>query len=718
MPESRNFDIPNPGEAPRQGRGKNYLLAIGIDQYQHVGKLSNAVRDARMVSELLEERYGFEHRQLLFDEEATRRKIRNVLREQIRRVGKEDNLVIYFSGHGHYDKELGDAYWVPVDARFGDDTDYISYDFIRRSVAAMQAHHIFLVVDSCYSGAIMVRKREESLQRFEKDPSRWMLASGRNEVVPDGISGENSPFARQFLDVLTRYSAEGIRVSELVNKVTTAVIHDSFQTPIGRPLFQVGDKGGEFVFRAKLEEGSFWQEVRKENRVRGYEAYLLQFPSGRYREEASWARAELVGTVEVYLDYRNSYPGGKYYVEALRRIEALEEEADWKDASSRDSIAAYEGYKGKYPRGKYRQEAEQRIERLLDRRKPRQKNEPRPIREKKKEGPVVEGPSMDWARWGKWGLGVLAAILFIVFGLPRLANLGNSSANTEAMASDSTAQLSFLEDSLASETDIEPLEDKKQPVADTEAPVPETWQARYDRVEPLYQGFHIVHLDGKRGYVDAIGNELISPRYDRAWEFGKEHTGLAKVRLGGRDFYVNSQGSETAPTRSEPPKVETQKEVQPTRTGITYSRPQAKALTREAAVAEIEHFMKGIAGGSFDMGSNEGLDKEKPVHSVRLSSFSISQFELTQAQWEAIMGVNPSSFKNCPNCPVENVSWNDVQDFIKKLNSYSNKTYRLPTEAEWEYAARAGTNYTYAGSNSLGQLGWYRENSGSKRPMQ
>lgn len=80
MPESRGFDIPNPEESARQGRGKNYLLAIGIDQYQHVGKLSNAVRDARMVSELLEERYGFEDRQLLFDGEATRRGIRGVLR--------------------------------------------------------------------------------------------------------------------------------------------------------------------------------------------------------------------------------------------------------------------------------------------------------------------------------------------------------------------------------------------------------------------------------------------------------------------------------------------------------------------------------------------------------------------------------------------------------------------------------------------------------------
>ena len=154
MPESRGFwSYRILKNLPDKARGKNYLLAIGIDQYQHVGKLSNAVRDARMVSDLLEERYGFEERQLLIDGEATRRGIRNVLREQIRRVGKEDNLVIYFSGHGHYDQLINEAYWVPVDARFGDDTDYVSYDYIQKSIRAMDAHHIFLVVDSCYSGA-------------------------------------------------------------------------------------------------------------------------------------------------------------------------------------------------------------------------------------------------------------------------------------------------------------------------------------------------------------------------------------------------------------------------------------------------------------------------------------------------------------------------------------------------------------------------------------
>jgi formylglycine-generating enzyme required for sulfatase activity len=98
---------------------------------------------------------------------------------------------------------------------------------------------------------------------------------------------------------------------------------------------------------------------------------------------------------------------------------------------------------------------------------------------------------------------------------------------------------------------------------------------------------------------------------------------------------------------------------------------------------------------------------------VLLDTFYISKFEITQYQWEIIMGMNPSFFK-CDSCPVENVSWEEVQIFIKQLNKVTNKNYRLPTEAEWEYAAIGGIfagQYKYSGSNNLGQFGWYKGNS-------
>lgn len=125
-----------------------------------------------------------------------------------------------------------------------------------------------------------------------------------------------------------------------------------------------------------------------------------------------------------------------------------------------------------------------------------------------------------------------------------------------------------------------------------------------------------------------------------------------------------------------------------------------------------------VEGGSFSMGSDDsdaGSD-EKPVHSVSVSSFSIGKYEVTQKLWKAVMGSNPSYFKG-DNLPVENVSWNDVQTFIRKLNQKTGKHYRLPTEAEWEFAARGGNRsrgYKYSGSNDLGSVAWYDGNSNSK----
>jgi len=142
--------------------------------------------------------------------------------------------------------------------------------------------------------------------------------------------------------------------------------------------------------------------------------------------------------------------------------------------------------------------------------------------------------------------------------------------------------------------------------------------------------------------------------------------------------------------------------------------------TAESAVAQkdpLNHEMIFVEGGTFQMGSSSGGSDEKPVHSVTLSGFNIGKYEVTQAQWKAVMGNNPSSFSGCDDCPVEKVSWNDVQDFIRKLNAQTGKNYRLPAEAEWEYAAKGGKSskgYTYSGSNDLNSVAWNSDNSGSK----
>ena len=131
--------------------------------------------------------------------------------------------------------------------------------------------------------------------------------------------------------------------------------------------------------------------------------------------------------------------------------------------------------------------------------------------------------------------------------------------------------------------------------------------------------------------------------------------------------------------------------------------------------------MVRVEAGTFTMGATaemkEPYDDEKPTHRVTLTNdYYIGKYEVTQALWQAVMGNNPSSFKG-DNLPVEQVSWNDCQKFISQLNRITGKTFRLPTEAEWEYAARGGNKsrgYQYSGSNNLSDVAWYTDNSGYK----
>lgn len=134
----------------------------------------------------------------------------------------------------------------------------------------------------------------------------------------------------------------------------------------------------------------------------------------------------------------------------------------------------------------------------------------------------------------------------------------------------------------------------------------------------------------------------------------------------------------------------------------------------------IKYNMVWVDGGTFRMGatSEQGseISDEKPVHSVTLSGYYIGKTEVTQALWQAVMGSNPSEFKG-DNRPVESVSWDDCQEFIRKLNALTGQNFRLPTEAEWEFACRGGNNsrgYKYSGSNYIDNVAWYDGNSGDK----
>ena len=160
------------------------------------------------------------------------------------------------------------------------------------------------------------------------------------------------------------------------------------------------------------------------------------------------------------------------------------------------------------------------------------------------------------------------------------------------------------------------------------------------------------------------------------------------------------------------------------RGGGTQDQGNRKARSAQGSTAEILQEvgaqMVRVEGGTFTMGCTPEQEdcarrREAPRTPVLVESFEIGRFEMTQELWQAVTGENPSAFADCPGCPVETVSWDDVQAFLRRLNA-GGAQYRLPSEAEWEYAARGGQlseGYRYAGSGNRAEVAWYHENSGN-----
>ena len=209
----------------------------------------------------------------------------------------------------------------------------------------------------------------------------------------------------------------------------------------------------------------------------------------------------------------------------------------------------------------------------------------------------------------------------------------------------------------------------------------------------------ILYVDGKRVGVSPQKLELSYGVHTIRAERGEQHT--------EKELEVTETGGESVVTLG---------------FGLLSGIRWSSSVTpkQKEILSRLVGNMVQVEGGRFQMGGtpeqgSDANDWEKPVHEVTLSDYYMGKYEVRQSEWEAVMGNNPSYFKG-DDLPVENVSWEDCHEFIGRLNALTGLNFKLPTEAQWEYAARGGRlskGYKYSGSNNLGEVGWYGSNSGN-----
>lgn len=240
--------------------GNYYALIIGIDKYKGAWTpLVNAVNDAKAIETMLKSKYKFEVVHAMYNEQATREKIINEFEWLVANVKSQDNVFIYYSGHGEYKQELNKGFWVPIDAESQSTSKYISNSDIQTFLGGIKSKHTLLVSDACFSGDIFrgntVSVPFEESEKYYKEVhglvSRQALTSGGIEPVMDGGRDGHSVFAYYFLKTLGDNASKYIDASQLYNKIKIPVINNSEQTPKFNPIKNTGDEGGQFIFIKK-----------------------------------------------------------------------------------------------------------------------------------------------------------------------------------------------------------------------------------------------------------------------------------------------------------------------------------------------------------------------------------------------------------------------------------------------------------------------------------
>lgn len=240
--------------------GNYYALIIGIDKYKGSWTpLKNAVNDAKAIETTLREGYKMDKFKTLYNESATRTNIITELEWLVDNVKENDNVLIYYSGHGELKKELNKGYWVPVDATTNSTSNFISNSDLQTFIAGIKSKHTLLISDACFSGdifrgntvSIPFESSEKYYSKVYESKSREAISSGGIEPVMDGGKQGHSVFAYYLLQALKNNTSKYFDSGQLFEKIKIPVTNNSEQTPNFNPIKNASDEGGHFIFIRK-----------------------------------------------------------------------------------------------------------------------------------------------------------------------------------------------------------------------------------------------------------------------------------------------------------------------------------------------------------------------------------------------------------------------------------------------------------------------------------
>ena len=714
------------------GQGQNYLVLIALNRFKHVEPLFYSVQDAQKLSQVLVKHFGFPESHIirLFNERASHVAIWKTLEEVNHSLTDQDNLLIYYAGYSYQQKDVQDSFLLGYDSDPSRPYGLIYQQALIDRINKLNARNVFFMVNSGFSteliqanpNVIHAQWEEEDGKQLPQvrvqDNIRWGMASMSLEENRESLVGDSPIFIRSIIKYLESSVGKVVSSKAIFEHIQHLQTYDEYQ-PIGGYLGELPMEERAFTF------------IPHEGILEAPPVAPKNLPEGEMEELRTAVRQD---DISLYLDFIFKYPDSEHLDFVQERIRTLQkggrvgegkflsfitDNALWVTVGLLILISVSMGLylMGGLPKLDGAGLSVDQVELIA-------------------EPPMEEVLSL-----------ISTQMIPLEGGIFRTSMGGVRGISNFEISSKEVTQLQWkiITDSL-------PNGIKKCPNCPIEAVSFREVQRFIQRLNELTGESYRLPTSPEWEFAATVGgkieNEMLKQNvsdwswhkgnasgnsrqvgkktkndlgifdmYGNIWEwcFDRVIAGSTQesddlcgdprgtnrvIRGGGWDtkpdsFYVGISGN-IPEDRKKP--------------GLGFRLAKGGVPPCEDEMKEAFHYpaieMVPVAGGQFTMGPDESGN----TFMVQLPAFEIAKYELSQELWEAIMGENPSWNIICSSCPVETVNWDQVQEFISILNAKRNTNYRLPTEAEWEYAARGGREEVgtqFAGINTMESLYLY-----------